>query len=145
MNQPLKYVTILVAAASLQACASMNVFKDNSADQAAMSPPPLQPLAPAPAMALSAAQIKTLMAGKSWSWQGPKNSGVTLYANDGSSLVQVNGKGTTKGTWVAKDGQLCESFAPAPFLPQGVPLSCQAMTGSAGTYKVGQATFTIAS
>jgi len=57
----------------------------------------------------------------------------------------VTGKGTTQGKWEARDGQLCESFSPAPFLPQGVPMTCQPFTGTAGNYMVGQATFNLAS
>jgi hypothetical protein len=101
--------------------------------------------APVQGGVLTAPQIKTLLAGKSWRWKGPKNSGVTLYASDGTSLVEVTGKGTTQGKWEARDGQLCESFAPAPFLPQGVPMTCQPFTGTAGNYMVGQANFTLAS
>jgi Protein of unknown function (DUF995) len=101
--------------------------------------------APATPGVYTAAQIKSLLTGKSWNWKGPKNSGVTLYASDGTSLVEVTGKGTTQGKWDAKDGQLCESFSPAPFLPQGVPMTCQPFTGTAGNYMVGQATFTLAS
>jgi Protein of unknown function (DUF995) len=91
---------------------------------------------------LSQAQIRTAFSGKSWNWASPKNSGQTLYAADGTSLVEVKGKGTTTGKWMAKDGQLCESYAPAPFLPKGAPMSCQSVTGSDGSYQVGQATFT---
>ena len=76
--------------------------------------------------------------------QADINNSVTLYASDGTSLVEVTGKGTTTGTWSAKDGQLCEAFAPAPFLPKGVALNCQPMTGSGNVYQVGQATFTLA-
>ena len=93
---------------------------------------------------LSAADIRNILSGKSWRWSGPNNSGVTLYASDGTSLVEVTGKGTTTGTWSAKDGQLCEAFAPAPFLPKGVALNCQPITGSGNVYQVGQATFTLA-
>ena len=93
---------------------------------------------------LSQADIQNILSGKSWRWSGPNNSGVTLYATDGTSLVEVTGKGTTTGTWSAKDGQLCEAFAPAPFLPKGVALNCQPMTGSGNVYQVGQATFTLA-
>ena len=126
----------------------MNLFKDSAVPPSSSmaTPPPsadLQP--PITATALSAAQIKSLLAGKSWAWNGPKNSGVTLYASDGTSLVQVTGKGTTSGKWIAKDGQLCESFSPATFIPQGVPMACQTFTGTAGLYKVGQATFKVAS
>ncbi|WP_373502466.1 hypothetical protein [Aestuariivirga sp.] len=96
---------------------------------------------------LSAAEIKTVLAGRSWRFQGPNNTGTTLYAADGSSLVEVDGKGTTKGKWTTKDGQLCESFDPAPFLPGGVPMSCYPFSrGSApNTYQAGKATFTVAS
>jgi hypothetical protein len=91
---------------------------------------------------LSQAQITTAFAGKSWNWSSPKNSGQTLYAADGTSLVEVKGKGTTTGKWMAKDGQLCESYSPAPFLPKGAPMSCQTVTGGGGSYQVGQANFT---
>ena len=91
---------------------------------------------------LSAVQIRNLLAGKSWRFKGPNNSGVTLYAEDGTSLVDVDGKGTTTGTWSTKDGMLCESFSPAPFIPKGVPLSCYAFSGDGGQYKAGKAIFT---
>jgi hypothetical protein len=100
--------------------------------------PPVEPTG------LSQADIQNILTGKSWRWSGPNNSGVTVYASDGTSLVEVTGKGTTTGTWSAKDGQLCEAFAPAPFLPKGVALNCQPMTGSGNVYQVGQATFTLA-
>jgi len=93
---------------------------------------------------LSATDIRSILSGKSWNFQGPNNSGTTLYAADGTSLVEVNGKGTTKGTWTTKDGQLCESFSPAPFLPNGVPLTCYPFSGTGGTYQAGKATFTLA-
>jgi hypothetical protein len=99
---------------------------------------------PAAPTGLSQADINNILSGKSWRWSGPNNSGVTLYASDGTSLVEVTGKGTTTGTWSTKDGQLCEAFAPAPFLPKGVALNCQPMTGSGNVYQVGQATFTLA-
>lgn len=96
---------------------------------------------------MSAAEIRSVLAGKSWRFRGPNNTGTTLYAEDGSSLVEVDGKGTTKGKWMTKDGQLCESFDPAPFLPGGVPMSCYPFSkGTApGAYQAGKATFTLAS
>ena len=99
---------------------------------------------PAPQV-MPATEIRTILSGKSWRFQGPNNTGTTLYAADGTSLVEVDGKGTTKGKWMAKDGQLCESFDPAPFLPGGVPMSCYPFSGSDGTYQAGKATFTLAS
>ena len=94
---------------------------------------------------MSATEIRNVLQGKSWRWVGPNNTGTTLYAADGTSLVEVDGKGTTKGKWTTQDGQLCESFDPAPFLPGGVPMSCYAFSGGNGTYKAGKATFTLAS
>ncbi len=144
MKMITRTLIVMTAAAALSGCASMNVFKDTSNDPAAtsMAQPDLLPAAPT---SLSAAQIKSLLTGKSWRWTGPQNNGVTLYASDGTSLVEVNGKGTTGGKWIAKDGQLCESFSPAKFIPQGVPMTCQAFTGTPGNYHVGEATFNLAS
>jgi hypothetical protein len=97
---------------------------------------------------LSAAEIRTILAGKSWRFQGPNNTGTTLYAEDGSSLVEVDGKGRTKGRWTTKDGQLCESFDPSPpWLPGGVPMSCYSFAPGTtpGTYQAGKAVFSLAS
>lgn len=119
----------------LAAGCSMSGSSDNPPDEAA-----------APA-GMSAAEIRTVLAGKSWRFKGPNNTGTTLYAQDGSSLVEVDGKGTTKGKWMTKDGQLCESFDPAPFLPGGVPMSCYPFSRGAApdSYQAGKATFTVAS
>lgn len=150
MKTKTQKIILIVAASALSACANMNLFKDSAAPPSSSinTPPPLAdvepPITETPT-ALSAAQIKSLLVGKSWAWNGPKRSGVTLYASDGTSLLQVTGQGTTSGKWIAKDGQLCESFSPAKFIPQGVPMTCQAFTGTAGVYKVGQATFKVAS
>ena len=97
---------------------------------------------------MSAAEIRSTLAGKSWRFKGPNNTGTTLYANDGSSLVEVDGKGKTKGKWMTKDGQLCESFDPSPpWLPGGVPMSCYPFSRGAtpNTYQAGKAVFSLAS
>jgi hypothetical protein len=96
---------------------------------------------------MSAGEIRSTLAGKSWRFKGPNNTGTTLYADDGSSLVEVDGKGTTKGKWMTKDGQLCESFDPAKWLPGGVPMSCYpfSRTPTPGAYQAGKAVFTQAS
>ena len=144
MKTTIKILFSLGLTTALVGCSSLNVFKDSNPPATVEQ----QPLAPAPGVGggtLTAVQIKALLIGKSWRWKGPNNSGVTLYAADGSSLVEVTGKGTTGGKWEARDGQLCESFSPAPFLPQGVPMSCQPFTGTNGNFMVGQATFTLAS
>jgi glucose/arabinose dehydrogenase len=141
-------VSLSLAGLLLAGCSSMNLFKDDPAPAAQtvdLAPEePLEPLAAPASKGLTAAQINKALSGKSWKWKGPNNGGVTLFANDGSSLVEVTGKGTTTGKWLAKDGQLCEKFEPAPFLPKGVPMTCQPITGGGNTYKVGQATFTLA-
>jgi hypothetical protein len=96
---------------------------------------------------MSASEIRSTLAGRSWRFQGPNNTGTTLYAEDGTSLVEVDGKGTTKGKWMTKDGQLCESFDPAKWLPCGVPMSCYPFSrGTApGSFQAGKAVFTQAS
>jgi hypothetical protein len=139
--------SLALTALLLAGCTSMNIFKDSNetppvADVAPLEPEPMQPMTQSKGM--SSAQISKALAGKSWKWAGPNNSGVTLFANDGSSLVEVTGKGTTTGKWRAKDGMLCEKFEPAPFLPKGVPETCQPISGGGNTYRVGQATFTLA-
>lgn len=126
-----RLAALSVAALLLAACASTN--NDNASTTT-----------PGPEV-LSAQQIRGILAGKSWKFRGPNNTGTTLYAEDGTSLVEVDGKGTTRGKWMAKDGQLCESFDPAPFLPGGVPMSCYPFSGSGGVYQAGKATFTLAS
>ena len=124
-----QFVALAFAAAALSACA---LSGDSTPDT--MTP-----------QLLTADEIHAILSGRSWHFQGPNNSGTTLYAADGTSLVEVNGKGTTKGTWTTKDGELCESFLPAPFLPQGVPLTCYPFSGSGSVYQAGKATFTLAS
>jgi glucose/arabinose dehydrogenase len=142
-------VVLSFACLLLAGCTSMNFFKDDAqpapSQQSNVDLPPEEPaettaLEPTGA-SLSASQITKSLSGKSWRWSSPKNSGVTLYANDGSSLVEVSGKGTTTGKWVAKDGQLCESMAPADFLPGGIKMTCQPVKKDGAGYKVGAATF----
>ena len=97
---------------------------------------------------MTAAEIRTTLAGRSWRFQGPNNTGTTLYAEDGTSLVEVDGKGKTKGKWMTKDGQLCESFDPSPpWLPGGVPMSCYPFSRGTtpNTYQAGKAVFSPAS
>jgi hypothetical protein len=144
--------SLIVAGVFLTGCSSMGVFKDSPESTAALPEaktealePEAEPLAPAVSKSqLSAGQIRKIISGKSWKWTSPKFNGVTLYADDGSALIEVTGKGTTTGKWLAKDGQLCESTAPAPFLPSGSPMKCRPMSGGGNTYSVGQATFTLA-
>jgi Protein of unknown function (DUF995) len=150
MTMMLKTLTSLsLAAFVLAGCTSMNIFKDdNQAASVSNDLPPEEPMQLAPpdatASGLRAGQISKILSGKSWKWTAPKNSGVTLYANDGSSLIEVTGKGTTTGKWLAKDGQLCEKIEAAPFLPGGQPMQCRTFTGNGNNFNVGQARFALA-
>ncbi len=139
MKSKLNVVAAAMAAISLAACANMGLFKDSKEPEASLAPEPLPS-----DNAMTSGQIRSVLAGKSWRWTGPNNSGTTLYASDGTSLVEVDGKGTTSGKWEARDGQLCESFSPAQFLPKGMDTVCQPFTGSGSTFQVGPATFTLA-
>jgi Protein of unknown function (DUF995) len=136
MGLNMRHIAVLCVGITLAGCASGGMFGSRRAE----TPPPTD-VEPA---AMTAAEIKRAISGKSWRWTSPKNSGVTLYASDGTSLVQVDGKGNTTGKWQVKDGYLCESFAPATFMPQGVAMSCQPITGSGNSFRVGQADFTLA-
>jgi hypothetical protein len=135
MSLTVRNFLFVLAALQLAGCASQNQ------PTYATAPEPMAP------QMLSAADIRSAMSGKSWRWTSAATniSGVTLYAENGTSLVEVVGKGTTTGTWKAIDGQLCESFAPAPFLPQGKPMTCQPISGSGNSYQVGKARFTLSS
>ncbi len=128
-------------ALSLGACANTSLFKDSQPEPTLTPEPGLS----STGAAISAAEIRTALAGKSWRWKGPNNNGVTLFAEDGTSLIEVTGKGTTTGKWLAKDGELCESVAPAPFLPTGSPMSCRPFSGTGGNYRVGNADFSLSS
>jgi Protein of unknown function (DUF995) len=143
---------LIVVGILLTGCSSMGVFKDSPEPSSAEPTAKVETLEPemdakpqsVSKGQLSASQIRKIISGKSWKWTSPKFNGVTLYADDGSALIEVTGKGTTTGKWRAEDGKLCESTSPAPFLPEGSPEKCRPMSGSGNTYSVGQATFTLA-
>jgi hypothetical protein len=152
MTMTIKNLAIVsLTAAVLAGCTSMNVFKDDASAPAPMerdlapedNDVAIQESSPV-SSGLRSADINKALAGKSWKWSTERLSGVTLYANDGSSLVEVTGKGTTTGKWLAKDGELCEKMAPAPFLPKGTEMVCNPISKSGNGYKVGLATFTLA-
>jgi hypothetical protein len=138
-----KLLVLFVFAGLLSGCSGLNIFKDSEPEAQALPSEPAEPQLSS--LGLTAEDIRSTLSGKSWSWKGPSNSGVTLFAEDGTSLIEVKGKGTTKGKWFAKDGELCESVDPAPFIPQGAAMSCRPFSGQAGNYSVGNARFTLAS
>lgn len=135
MKKVIAATLVVLAGASLAGCSTNRVSGLFSRDEPAVQQDTVT------SGTMSAGEIRQALAGKNWRWQGPNNSGMTIFAADGTSLVEVNGKGTTTGKWEARDGQLCESFAPAPFLPGGVPLSCKSFSGSGSNFRVGEATF----
>jgi hypothetical protein len=150
-----KAVFLSLTCVFLAGCSSMNLFKDDAPPandtSAAADLAPEEPIESSTARTaapsgnrLTAAQINKALAGKSWNWKSDKNSGVTLYANDGSSLIEVAGKGTTTGKWLAKDGELCEKFEPASFMPKGEDMKCRKITGGGNSFQVGSAEFTLA-
>lgn len=151
----MKLTICLAFSLALTGCTSMKIFKDSPsasekslADEepevAMRTPDPDNMSSKSANGTLSASQIRKALSGKSWKWNGAKTNGVTLFADDGSSLIEFEGLGTTTGKWKAKDGELCESVAAAPFLPKGQEELCRPMSGSGNKYQVGPATFTLA-
>ncbi len=151
----MKLTICLAMSLALTGCTSMNIFKDSPSaseksladdepELAVAKPQPDESLSSSAKGTLSASQIRKAISGKSWKWTGAKTNGVTLFADDGSSLIEFEGLGTTTGKWEARDGQLCESVAPFPSLPTGQDLKCRPMSGSGNKYQVGPATFTLA-
>jgi hypothetical protein len=149
------FFVVTALSMALAGCTSMSVFKESEAPAPVQKPsmaqnarpslapePGLAPEAPSQQAGIPAATIRQAIAGKSFRWRGPNNSGTTLFAQDGNSLIEVDGKGTTQGKWVARDGQLCESVNPGPILPKGSPLKCNPFSGTNGKYRVGPATLT---
>ena len=144
------YAALSLAALLLAGCSSMNVFKDDTSTPPANDLPPEEPAmrAAAPSSgSMSSAEISKALSGKSWKWTAKNFSGVTLFANDGSSLIEIKGKDssnpvTTTGRWRATDGQLCESVRAAPpVLQSDVAETCKPISGGGSRYQVGSATF----
>jgi hypothetical protein len=94
--------------------------------------------------AMSAAEIQTALTegGKSFTYSGAGTKGTILYAANGTSLYTEDGKGTGTGKWRAADGQLCQSFDPASFLPGGRPETCTSFARSGSGYAAGPITLT---
>ncbi len=86
---------------------------------------------------MSASDISTALGGKTFAYEGGGLKGTIIYAADGSSLYTEDGKGNGTGKWRSKDGQLCQSFDPADFLPSGRPETCSAFQRSGTGYAAG--------
>lgn len=142
-----------IAGLLMTGCTSMNVFKDDATSQPPVADlPPEEPMVQNQAPVAGGAtsdQISKKISGKSWKWNSPNYSGVTLYANDGSSLIELKGKGalapvTTTGRWQAKNGQLCESVKAAPpVLTKDVGLTCKPFANAGTGFNVGKANFVL--
>jgi hypothetical protein len=156
MTMTLKTIaSLLTAATLLTGCSSMNVFKDDSPPPPEPDLPPEEPVMMAPQAAPkgpSAAEISKRISGKSWKWSSPNYSGVTLYANDGSSLIELKDKVkgnlapvTTTGRWRAENGMLCESVKAAPpVLTADVEEKCKPFSSSTpNAFAVGKANFVL--
>jgi len=91
---------------------------------------------------MTADDIKTALAGKTFSYAGAGVKGTIIYAEDGTSLYTEDGKGNGTGKWHARDGQLCQSLDPASFIPSGKPESCAGFTRSGSGYAAGPVTLT---
>jgi hypothetical protein len=157
MTMTLKTLASLSIAATLLAgCTSMNIFKDDSSAPQVNDLPPEEPIMDAPAArapGMSPSQVSKALSGKSWKWSAPNFSGVTLFANDGSSLIELKKQGslapvTTTGRWRTQQGaqqvELCESInAAPPVLNNKVPETCKPVSGGGNQFKVGSATFVL--
>ncbi len=155
MTMTMKTLTTLAFAATLlSGCSSMNVFKDDTsappaANDLAPEDPPMMEPPQKMSSGVPSSQISKKIAGKSWKWSSPNYSGVTLYANDGSSLIELKSKGaltpvTTTGKWDAQNGQLCESVKAAPpVLEKDVARACKPYTSTGTGFKVGSANFVL--
>jgi hypothetical protein len=168
MTNVIRWSVTLPLLAILAGCSGLSVFKDNDkAPQASTQLEPAPELSarrpttpaeqpPRPSLApeanlnepepsvsvMPAAKVRAAVAGKTFRWVGPNNSGTTIFAQDGKTLIEVDGRGTTSGKWVARDGQLCESINPGGTIkPEGSAMKCNPFSGGNGNYKVGAATF----
>ena len=66
--------------------------------------------APEPIHNLSASEIQSAIAGKTFQYTRSDGNGFVTYNGDGTFAFQDDVKGTGTGTWSATDGQFCEAF-----------------------------------
>ena len=85
---------------------------------------------PQPIRSLSAEEIRTTLAGKSWQYTSD-SSGFVTYNADGSLTYQDDMKGEGRGTWSAVEGQLCQSIA-------GKPTECSDFKSTGDAYNAGK-------
>jgi hypothetical protein len=86
--------------------------------------------------ALSAAEIKSILGGKTWTYKSPSRSGSITFAADGTSLYEDSSQGSGTAKWWANDGQLCQSFGAS-----GAP-DCSPFTKTGDGYQAGDSALT---
>jgi hypothetical protein len=91
---------------------------------------------PAAVRALSAAEIKSILGGKTWTYKSPSRSGSITFAADGTSLYEDSSRGSGTAKWWANDGELCQSFGAS-----GEP-DCSPFAKSGDGYRAGDAVLT---
>jgi hypothetical protein len=91
---------------------------------------------------MGASEISSALGGKTFAYDGAGTKGTIIYAADGTSLYTEDGKGNGTGRWAAKDGQLCQSFDPTTFLPNGRSETCTNFARSGMGYAAGPVTLT---
>jgi hypothetical protein len=91
---------------------------------------------------MSADEIKTSIAGKTFMFAGGGSKGTVIFAEDGSTLFSEEGKGDGQGKWQARDGLLCQSISPGPAAPGGRPETCGKFARSTTGFVAGPVTLT---
>jgi hypothetical protein len=128
--------TLAVAGLALAGCSS-----GGSSTSASLPPAEpavtMQPVAPLPTGAMTAADITRAMADRRFSFAAAGRKGTITYFKDGTFEYQETGKGTGTGVWQASDGKLCEARNPTTFLPKGTPSTCNKITSDGSRFTVG--------
>jgi len=107
-NDVLRFWTLILVGMALAACNSgaQGVRFLNGSDQ---SKPQAEPI-----RNLTADEIRTAIAGKTFQYTRADGNGFITYASDGTFHFEDDVKGPGKGAWSASSGQFCESYAGAP-------------------------------
>lgn len=129
-------ITLAVAGLALAGCSS-----GGSSTSAGLPPAEpavtMQPVAPLPTGAMTAADITRAMGDRRFSFASAGRKGTVTYFKDGTFEYDETGKGTGTGVWQASDGKLCEARNPTSFLPKGTPSTCNKITSDGSRFTVG--------
>jgi hypothetical protein len=69
---------------------------------------------PQPIRVLTQDEIQQAVSGKSFQYTRQDGNGIVSYNADGTLSFQDDVRGEGTGTWLAAEGQLCETFGSAP-------------------------------